>query len=157
MWCRDLRVWQWHLPHDEQPVDAWTRKQPGVSSAVELLLAAGRFLQLDSGGTTTDLLTLLAGGSFETSGIECSSEIDSHEEAIIELERVQALLECRLGSMEGWVTQLCNFGHGLLGLCNEQCSRSLENISSCAKRTVSELNACMAVFGGSLVDPSICV
>ena len=40
----------------------------------------------------------------------------------------------------------------LLGLCNEQCSRSLENISSCAKRTVSELNACMAVFGGSLVD-----
>ena len=54
--------------------------------------------------------------------------------------------------MEGQVTQLWNLEHGLLGLCSEQCSRSLENISSCAKRTVSELSACMAVFGGSLVD-----
>ena len=114
---------------------AWRRKQPGISSAVELLLAAGRFLQLESGWTTTELLALLAGGSFETTGAtqqscctggsERGSQIDAREEAIIELERVQALLECRF---------------------------ALENISSCAKRTVSELNACMAVFGGSLVD-----
>ena len=112
--------------------------------------------------TTTELLALLAGGSFETTGVSqqscCSSgsergsQIDAHEEAIIELERVQALLECRLESMESRVTQLWNLVHGLLGPCNEHCSRSLENISFHAKRTVSELNACMAVFGGSLVD-----
>ena len=81
---------------------AWRRKQPGISSAVELLLAAGRFLQLESGWTTTDVLALLAGGSFETNlatqqscctcGIERGSQIDAHEEAIIELECVQALM-----------------------------------------------------------------
>ena len=146
---------------------AWRRKQPGISSAVELLFAAGRFLQLESGWTMTELLALSAGGSIETGGatlqscciggIERGSQIDAHEEAIIELERVQALLKCRLESMEGRVTQLWNFVHGLLGPCNEQCSRSLENISSCAKLTVSELNACMAVFGGSLVDEPFCV
>ena len=87
---------------------------------MELSRAAGRFLQLESGLTTAELLALLAGGSFDTSGstqqsrctggIERGSQIDAHEEAIIELERVQALLECRVGSMEGWVTQLWNFG-----------------------------------------------
>ena len=126
------------------------------------LLAAGRFLQLESGWTTTELLALLAGGSFVTrgstlqscctGGIERSSQIDVLVEATIELERVQAFLECRLESMEGWAPQLWNSGHGLLGLFDEQCSRSLENISSCAKRTLFQLNACMAVFGGSLVD-----
>ena len=101
---------------------AWRRKQPGISSAVELLLAAGRFLQLESGWTTTELLALLAGGSFFaaqqsccTGGIERGSQIDAHEEAIIELERVQALLECRVEYMEGRVTQLWNLVHGLLG------------------------------------------
>ena len=107
-----------------------------MSSAVDLLLAAGRFLQLESGWTTTELLALLAGGSVETrgstqrscctGGIERSSQIDAHEEVIIEVERVQALLECRLESMEGWVTQLWNLEHGLLGPFDEQCSRSLE-------------------------------
>ena len=127
-----------------------------MSSAVELLLAAGHFLQLESGWTTTELLTLLAGGSVQTSfsthrscctgGIERSSQIDAHEEAIIELERLQALLQCRLESMECWVSQLWNLP------VDDQCSRLLENISSCAKRTVSELNACLAVFRGSPVD-----
>ena len=82
-------------------------------------------LQLESGWTTTELLALLFGGSFVTrsstqrsccnGGIEQSSQIDAHEEAIIELERAQALLECRSESMEGWVTQLWNLGQGLPG------------------------------------------
>ena len=44
------------------------------------------------------------------------------------------------------------FWTGFPGICDEQCSGSLENVLCFAKRTVSELSACMAVFGGSLVD-----
>ena len=67
MWCRDLRVWQWYLPHGGHPVEQGMRgdvSKPGLSSAVELLLAAGCFLQLESGWTTTELLALLAGREF---------------------------------------------------------------------------------------------
>ena len=95
---------------------AWRLKQPGLSSAVELLLAPGHFLEVESGWRTTELIALLAGGSVGTSGstqrscctggFEWSSQIDA--QAIIELEGVQALLECRLESMECWVSQLWN-------------------------------------------------
>ena len=122
---------------------AWRRKQRGMSSAVELSRAAGRFPRLESGRTTAELLASLVAWSFErsdsTQQSRCTAGI---EEAIIELERVQAFMECRVGSMEGWVTKLWNLGHKVPGPFDDQC----------ANRTVSELNACMAVFGGSLDD-----
>ena len=69
-------------------------------------------LQLEGCWTTTELLALLAGVSLETSdstqqvrcigGTDWGSQIDAYEEAIIDLERVQSLMECRAESMESW-------------------------------------------------------
>ena len=68
-------------------------------------------LQLEGCWTTTELLALLAGVSLEASDSDQGSQIDAHEEAVIDLERMQSLMECRAESMESWGL----IGPGFLG------------------------------------------